>query len=240
MPCFVLLDEVAADHSTLSAQMTTAWLGACAAALQTQLVRDVAPYWPYAMGAVVRVGSGPDDVGKQEIPCRILATLPDAPGDIAYHDDADGCPDVFLGLDTCPSLDDVSNALSHETCETCADPNCDQWVTLPSGVVVPFAQIALEVSDPLQDRSYKIDSISVSDFCLPAYFGFAQGPTSYGELHDLWARLEPFARSAGGYQLVRNADGTGETQQWGMMTMARQAKARMVGSRPNRRGWVMR
>ena len=238
MPCIVLLCEVPASHSPLAAQLTPEWLAACAAALETQLTRDVAPVWPWAEGARVRVGSGPDDLGPQEIPARILATLPDAPGAIAYHDDDSGAPDVFLGLDDCETLADVSSALSHEFCEMSADPNCDQWVTVPSGTALPDGitagqQIAMEVCDPLQDRVTMIGDVTLSDWCLPAYFGLGatpDGPTSF-----TGQALAPFGRTFGGYQLARNADGSGEAQVAGSMTAARQKRAKMVGSRPERR-----
>src|ERR1700678_954997 len=125
MARFVILNEVDPAHSALASQLAPQWLAKCAAALQLQLCQDVAPYWPYGANAVVRVGSGLDDLGATEIPVRILANLPEAPGAIAYHDDTNGAPDAFLGLDTCSALGDVSEALSHELCETCGDPNCD-------------------------------------------------------------------------------------------------------------------
>lgn len=230
MICLVLLNEVDPSHSPLAAQLTPEWLTACAVALQTQLVRDVGPVWPYGQGAIVRVGSGPDDVGQAEVPARILASLPDAPGAIAYHDDAGGYPDVFLGLDTCSLLTEVSSALSHEACEMSADPNCDQWVTVPSGIALPDGltagqQIALEVCDPLQDRVYTIGDVTLSDFCLPAYF--ALGPTPDGPTSFTGQPLAQFGRTFGGYQLVRNADGSGEAQVMGAMPEYRRKRTRV-------------
>ena len=240
MLCVVLLNEVPADHSDLAAQLTADWLARAAAALQTQLQRDVAPMWPYAKDAVVRVGAGPSDLGATETPCRVMTTL-DVPDAIAYHDDANGYPDEFLGLDTCNGLPDVTSAISHENDEVSGDPNCDQWVTIPSGLVLPQGlvagmQIAFEVSDPLQDRSYEIDGISVSDFVYPAYFDpTLSGPTSYGEAQG-GLRLEPFARTSGGYQIARQGDGSGETQFFGYMPEHKKKRARHHRSRQFRRG----
>ena len=239
--CVVLLLEVPAAHSPIAAQLTPEWLREAAVSLQAQLQWDVAPVWPYAKDATVRVGSGPDDLGPGEIPARILATLPEAPGAIAYHDVDSDAPDVFLGLDDCQTPDDVTSALSHEFCETSADPDCNLWVTVPDGIPLPDGlvagqQIAQENADPLQDRSYPINGFAMSDFCYPAYFGTAPGPTSYGEAKG-GPRLEPFDHTPLGYLLVRNGDGRGETQLTGKMHAARQKRARMVGSRPSRRGW---
>jgi hypothetical protein len=240
MLCVVLLNETPADHSPLAALMTSPWLAGAAADLQKQLQRDVARFWPYAQDGVVRPGSGPSDVGATECPARIIPVL-DVQGAIAYHDDANGYPDVFLGSDTCSTLDDVTSALSHENTEICGDPNCDQWVTVPSGIALPQGlvagmQIAQETDDPLQDRTYRIGNTLVADFVLPAYFDLSiSGPTSLGELLG-GPRLEPFNRTPGGYQLVRNADGSGETQAFGFMSEHRKMKARASGSRQRRRG----
>lgn len=240
MLCVVLLNEVDPSHSPLAAQLTADWLARAAAALQTQLQRDVAPVWPYAQGAVVRVGSGPSDLGAMETPMRITPTL-DVPDAVAYHDDANGYPDEFLGLDTCNALADVTSAIGHENDEVCGDPNCDQWVAVPSGLVLPQGlvagmQIAKETSDPLQDRSYEIDGIPVSDFVYPAYFDVSiSGPTSYGEAQG-GPRLEPFARTSGGYQIARQGDGSGETQFFGYMPEHKKKRARHHRSRQFRRG----
>jgi hypothetical protein len=251
MLCFVLINAVPAGHSALGDQLTPAYLGRVAAAMQLQMTRDVAPYWPGAAGAVVRVGSDSSDVGAQETPVTISPTLADAPGAIAFHDDeADGIPDEFLGLDTCSTLDDVSSALSHENAEVAGDPECDQWTPVPAGLpsyptgVAAGQLIATELSDPVQDRSYPVDlgdggaPVMVSDFCLPSYFTAAgDGPTTFGETLGM-ARVEPFGRSPGGYQLVQNADGSGETQAFGDCPRADRLRAgkHATTSRPARRG----
>jgi len=248
MLCVVLLNGVPADHSPLAAQLTPDWLARAAAGLQKQLREHVAPAWPYAQGAVVRVGANADDVADSETPCFIVADLDD-PGAEAYHDDeGNGQPDEYMGLDTMSTLDDLTGALSHENDEVCADPECDQWVTVPTGIdlprgLTPGMQIAKEPCDPLQDRSYPIDlgdggaPIMVSDFVLPAYFDLSiTGPTSYGEAACGYTRLAPFDRTSGGYQLARNADGSGETQVFGYMPPAKRMKGKHRSSRIYRRG----
>lgn len=248
MLCVVMLNGVPADHSDLAAQLTPAWLARAAAGLQKQLREHVAPAWPYAQGAVVRVGAGADDVADAETPCFIVANLDD-PNAEAYHaDEGNGQPDEYMGLDTVATLDDVTSAIGHENDEVCGDPECDQWVTVPSGIALPNGltpgmQIAREVCDPIQDRTYPIDlgdggaPIIVPDFVLPAYFDLTiTGPTSYGEAACGLPRLEPFNRTSGGYQLARNADGSGETQVFGYMPPHRRMKARHHSSRTYRRG----
>ena len=228
MICIVLLNECDPSHSPLAAQLTAGWLSAAAADLQAQLRNDVAPHWPAAADAVVRVGAGKDDVGATEIPFRIVATLPDAPDAIAYHDVAGGFPDAFLGLDTCSTLDDVSAALSHETIEIVGDPTCDAWMPLAGG-----KQIALELCDPVQERSYVgAGGTKLSDFVLPAFFD----PSAAGPRAFLSPDVAADAIAPGGYEIQRNADGTGETQVFGHVPAARLARARHPSSRWHRRG----
>lgn len=254
MFCLALLNEVPPDHSPLAEQLASAGvLGRIAAALQLQLQQHIAPVWPYAQGAQVRDASAdPSSVSSTETPATITPSLEDAPGAEAYHDDeSDGQPDIFLGLDTVSDVDGATEALSHEGGEVCGDPECNGWTTVPSGLasyptgVSPGQQIATEVCNPVQDRSYPVDlgdggaPVMVSDFCYPAYFDTTlTGPTTYGEDKCGLPRVEPFQRSAGGYHLVRNADGSGEAQAFGDCPKADRIRAgkHAPGSRPARRG----
>lgn len=249
MLCVVLLNEVPADHSDLAAQLTPDWLARAAAGLQKQLREHVAPAWPYAQDAVVRVGANATDFGDAETPCHIVATLDDPEAEAFHADEDDGQPDEYMGIDTVATTDDITGAIGHENDEVCGDPECDQWVTVPDGIDLPSGlltsgmQIAREICDPLQDRTYPIDlgdggpPIIVPDFVLPPYFSVAlSGPTSYGEAACGYARLAPFGRTSGGYQLARNGDGSGETQVFGYMPPHRRMKAKHRSSRTYRRG----
>lgn len=248
MLCVVLLNEVPADHSPLAAQLTPDWLARAAAGLQKQLREHVAPAWPYAQGAVVRVDTDPNNVGDAETPCLIVATLDDPDTEAFHANENDGQPDEYMGLDTVSTVNEVTGAIGHENAEVCGDPECDQWVTVPDGIdlpngLTPNAQIAREICDPLQDRTYPIDlgdggpPIIVPDFVLPAYFDLSlSGPTSYCETALGAPRIAPFGRTSGGYQLARNADGSGETQVFGYMPPHRRMKARHPSSRTYRRG----
>ena len=251
--CIVLIAQLDNDTSPLAAEITPEFLTRSAAAFQIQLNRDVAPAWPYAVGAVVRAGSGPNDVGTGETPATVVPTLDNAPGAVAYHDDEtpDGQPDEFLALDQCGGPNDVTLAQSHENNEVCSDPECNVWATVPAGLpsypsgVSAGMQIALENADPVQDRTYPVDPgdggppVMCSDFCLPAYFDVAAtGPTTQGEALGLLPRIDPFQRSPGGYQIARNADGSGETQVFGTSVKADRLRAGLhhANSRAARRG----
>ena len=231
MICIVLLNEVPASHSTLAAQLTPAWLESAAADLQAQLRDDVAPYWPAAEGAVVRVGAGKHDVGAAEIPFRIVPTLPDAPDAIAYHDFAGGFPDAFLGLDTCSTVDDVAEALSHENVEIVGDPTCDAWRPFAGG-----GEIALELCDPVQSRSYRGASVSLSDFVLPSFFDASlAAPRTFLAAQGKANDVDADAIAPGGYEIRRDAAGN-ESQVFGLVPAHRLARARHPSSRWHRRG----
>lgn len=95
------------------------------------------------------------------------------------------------------SLYSVSSVLSHEILETLADPNVNQWIQRPDGVLV-----ALEVGDPVEGDSYTIDALGVpvlvSNFILPAW----GDPDSKGPFDFLGQLSQPFAMSPGGYMVV--------------------------------------
>ncbi len=234
---FALINEVPANHSALAAKLTLPWLTQLADALTSQLRNDAAPIWKQAQGGTVRVIASHQDLAADEIPFRIVTALPDAPGAIAYHDVNGNAPDAFLGLDTCSTIDDVSVAASHEVLETIGDPQCDQWVANTDGF-----QYALELCDAVESNSYAAagTGIRISDFLLPSFFEPGKLAASYTFLQQTGRAAAlpagPLMTPPGGYQLRRNADGSGETQVLGLLSPRRRARARKPTSRLYRRG----
>lgn len=226
---FVLVNE--GQQAPLAAQVTADWLTAVAAACTVQLNRDVSTYWGGAYS--VRVGSGPTDIGENEIAFALLDSLPNAPGAIAYHNVAgNAVPYAVLGLDTCSTLDDVSTAVSHELCETAGDAACNAWRDAGDG-----KEYAQELCDAVESTSYDINGIKVSDFVLPSFFApEAPGPYRYTSAvaHGPDAAA-PFATTSGGYQIVRQVGG-GETQVNGTVRADRLTRKRHPSSRTFRRG----
>jgi hypothetical protein len=227
---FVLVDESTVTDARYGGQLTTAVVGAMAAALTTQLNRDVAPAWGGSYG--VRVGKSGKALAKGEIACAIVDDLPDAPGAIAYHDvDGSEVPTIFLARRQCNSLlsgpDSVSSAMSHELCETVGDPFCNEWADDGQG-----HEYAKELCDAVQETGYVIGDVAVSNFLLPAFFApGASGP--YDFLGT--AAVAPFHTAPGGYQIVRPAGGAA-TQVLGRLRDERLAKKRHPTSRTYRRG----
>jgi hypothetical protein len=228
---FVLINETAGDTSALAGQVTADVLTRAASDIQDWLTSDVAQYWPAAAGATVRVGSGPTDLVADEIAAPITPTLANAPGDEAYHDvDGKACPVVFIGLDTVPTLDELTAAIAHEFAETIENPGCNEFADDGQG-----HEWAHELCDAVQGGRYRKGTTMVSDFVLPPFYvPGAAGPYNWLGIADPSQGLPaPFATAAGGYQIQRTSGG-GETQVTG--TVPNLAKARHASSRPYRLG----
>jgi hypothetical protein len=233
---FVLVDESTSvgNAAQFGGPITPGVLVQKATALDTYLNRDVATYWGGAYA--VRAGSNAKDVQPGEIVCALVDLLPAAPGAVAYHDVTGAeVPVVFLARTQCNNLtsgpDSVSSALAHELAETAGDAFCNAWRLNSDGKL--YAQ---ELCDAVQEANYEIGGITVSDFVLPAFFApGATGPMDYLATIGTGAVTAPFQTMSGGYQLVRDLDGS-ETQVTGMISAHRAAKKAHWSSRTYRRG----
>jgi hypothetical protein len=90
----------------------------------------------------------------------------------------------------------VSATLSHEVCEWLIDPYLNLWADGPEG------HYPLEVCDPVQNDSYEIDGVAVSNFVTKRYYD-EQAPKR--SQFDWMRKLKaPFSMTEGGYLQVRN------------------------------------
>lgn len=86
----------------------------------------------------------------------------------------------------------VAATLSHEVLETIADPHVNLWATGPSDTL-----ISQEVCDPVENGSYDIDGVSVSNFVTPNWF---DAQAAAGVTMDYLGRVsQPFQMDQGGY-----------------------------------------
>ena len=229
---FVLLDESAGALTTSGQAMDPATLSGIAAACQIQLNRDFAAHY----GGAFRVRAG-DSAGIQpgENVFALLATLPNAPGAIAYHDvDGAGVPVLYDAITLSDSLvgpgNSVSVAISHELLETAADEGCNQWADAGG------TEYAHEVCDAVESQTYGIGTVSVSNFVarafwIPNHIGPYDFMTSIG-MGGFAPPVGPLMTAPGGYQVVRSS-GTGDHQVFG-----RRVETIHNGSlRPVRRPW---
>jgi len=123
----------------------------------------------------------------------------DQPGALAYHDlTPDGLPEskVFVKT-TIQNGDLVSVSASHELVEMLVDPAINLLTTGPDAE----AFYAYESADPVEETSFPVNRIPMSNFVYPAYFeSFRQpGSTHFDRMHVVTA---PFEILSGGYQLI--------------------------------------
>jgi hypothetical protein len=123
----------------------------------------------------------------------------DQAGALAYHElTPDGLPisKVFVKTTLADNLL-VSVSASHELVEMLVDPAINMMTTGPDPKVI----YAYESADPVEDLSFKVDGIEMSDFVLPSYFESFHQPGSVRFDH-LDKVNHPFEILAGGYQII--------------------------------------
>lgn len=193
---------------------------ALAAALTTQVHRDFSPAW----------GLPPVIVAPQKfVPAGwwglVLLDDADQAGALGYHDlTPDDLPVGKVFVRT--TLDDgqvVSVTASHELLEMLIDPGIQMCAQSQDGT----SFYAYEVCDAVEDVSYAINGVEVSDFVFPAWFeGFRKkGGVKFSFRGSVG---EPFALTKGGYISVYR-DGS-----WGQTFGSEAARARFNPARKRR------
>ena len=181
------------------------------AALQTQLDRDLRPAWNVDAQLISVTGS-PSTLPTADWYLLITdnGTVADALG---WHDQLSGRP--YGEIDVTPTLQSgvtVSSVLSHEICETLVNPFVDAYVMNTAGTnLYPH-----EVCDPVQNDSYQINGVTVSNFILPSYFEGGAAPWDY--LKKLTGPLP--AMTTGGYLSLLAITASGQWQQIGADRLA--------------------
>ncbi len=134
------------------------------AALQKQVLRDLAPIWGFV--ASVDAFADLDDVPTGYWPVIVLDNIPFPASGI--HLDQDGQPFALVQLTNRWTL-----TASHEVLEMLVDPLGDKFT--PSQSIKPDqgrVNYLVEVCDPSEafEFSYTVNGIRVSDFYTPAFF----------------------------------------------------------------------
>ena len=188
------------------------------AAINKQIADDFAPAWN-APGTV-HFGDAPDGAWR----FTLQDTIDDAQA-LGYHTDDNGHVAAIIDVAACKqSGNEWRTCLGHEVLEALADPLCDRMA--PNGID------AVEVADPVEEDEYSIDGIAVTNFVLPAYFGWTGA--KFDRLGNLSAPAP--ALRPGGY-IMRLENG-----QWTSVFGARAAvRPGYMASRPHgRRAWRRR
>jgi hypothetical protein len=189
------------------------------AAMQAYVDQHVAPVW----GTPAKLIKSQDFVKNAW--AVVFLDDADTPGALAYHDlTPQGLPlsKVFVRT-TLQDNQLVSVSASHELVEMLVDPAINMMTTGPD----PKAMYAYESADPVEDLSFNVNGIPMSDFVYPAYFEVFRKPGSVHFDH-LNKVKKPFQILSGGYQIVF------KNGKWSQAT-ASAAKKKSLG-REDRRG----
>jgi hypothetical protein len=134
------------------------------AAIQKQIVRDVAPIW--GVTATVDPFERLEDVPLGYWP--VILTLRDLAGQDGAHLDDGGAPYALVEAQAQWSL-----AASHECIELLVDPSGNRTVAGRSPRDEERVEFLVEPCDPCQcaPSAYTVNDVVVSDFVTPEYFG---------------------------------------------------------------------
>jgi hypothetical protein len=164
-----------------------------AAALQEYVDRYFAPVW----GTPCRCAPARDEIEG----AWGLAFLADADeaNVLGYHDlTRDGLPlaKVFLNTLADPARD-ASVVASHELAEMLVDPAINLYSTGPRRGFV----YAYETVDPVEEDTFEVRGLPMSNFVYPAWFESFRRPGS-ARFDHLGLLRRPFSLRPGGYQIV--------------------------------------
>lgn len=147
-------------------------------AINRQIAEDFEPYW--SLGATLRLegktGRQPDQLNLPDMRGDAVIYLwdeSDVANALGYHDRNNrGIPFGFVFTELLRGLNEPwSVTLSHEALELIADPDANLLVMGPHpGDPQRDVFHWYEMCDAVQDETYSIDDVEVSNFVLPLYF----------------------------------------------------------------------
>jgi hypothetical protein len=185
-------------------------------AMQAYVDRYVAPIW--GTPATLKQTTDFEDGAW----AMVFLDDADEPGALAYHDlTPEGLPlsKVFVKT-TIEAGELVSMSASHELVEMLVDPAINMYTTGPNPKItytytyenaIPVKELKLPVevnamyayesADPVEDESFQVNSVEMSDFVYPAYFEDFHKPRSVKFDHKNKV-TKPFQLLRGGYQTI--------------------------------------
>ena len=184
-------------------------------AVNRQIAEDFAPYWGFAASLRLEGRSAPNpspqDLKQNPQDLRGDAILylwdrvADVPNALGYHDQNNrGLPYGFVFTEISDRLHEPwSVTLSHEALELIGDANVNLLAAGPHPAV-PTKTVYhwYEMCDAVQDETYTLDGVRVSNFVLPLYFTIGE---QVGARNDFLNRthngktLQSFGINPGGY-----------------------------------------
>lgn len=191
------------NHST---QVTDSQVQSMAVACAKQIATQVAPAHNMLPVPVAFLAKTAPPLPSNARVITVMDTLDD-PAALGYHT-IDGSEHIWgvvgtkvataQGAKALTGPYSISSILSHEACETFVDPFCGGWFDNGHGLL-----IAYEVGDPVENDSYLIDGIGVSNFVTAEWFNASAAKT---DRFDFMGKLKaPFSMSKGGYWVQAKA-----------------------------------
>jgi hypothetical protein len=181
-------------------------------AINRQITEDFAPYW--GMSATLRLegrsAQRPDTIQIPDLRGDAVIYLwneTDVDGALGYHEkNARGVPFGFVFTEISQSIDEPwSVTFSHEALELIGDPETNLLVMGPHPSEDRDVFHWFEMCDAVQNETYEIDGVPVSNFVLPLYFTGTRNIDEIGARNDFLGQshdgqtLKSFGINPGGY-----------------------------------------
>jgi hypothetical protein len=161
-------------------------------ALQKQITRDFEPVWGWGAHLVFNA--------KRYDMKVIIKDTAGKGGYLGYHI-KDGKPITYLfAKDDIAASGEYTTTLSHELLEMIADPGVNLYAIgkCRVGGRSRTALFGLEVCDPVESNSYKIQGVKVSDWVVPEWFEM-EHKKGQMKMDYLGVIDAPFMLAEGGY-----------------------------------------
>jgi len=181
------------NRSTVPEKEWGVTLKSLISAMQVYVTNYVTPVW----GTPAELVESTDFI--KDAWAMVFLDDADQDGALAYHDlTPDGLPisKVFVKT-TLGAGDLVSVSASHELVEILVDPAINMMTTGPNSKTM----YAYESADPVEELSFKVNGIAMSDFVYPAYFEVFRKRNSVRFDHQDKVS-HPFQILHGGYQII--------------------------------------
>jgi hypothetical protein len=168
-------------------------LNALITALQAYTNDNIVPIWSTPATLVQAAGFQPGNWAM------VFLDDADQADALGYHDlTPDGLPIAKIFVKT--TLADkqlVSVTASHELAEMLVDPAINMMTTGPDATTI----YAYESADPVEESSFPVKGIQMSDFVYPSYFETFHQPGSV-RFDQMGLVNQPFQILPGGYQIT--------------------------------------
>jgi hypothetical protein len=163
------------------------------AAMQVYVDKYVAPVWGTPAKLIKTKGF------RKGAWAMVFLDKADTPDAEAYHDlTPDGLPEAKVFVkSTFKNKDLVSVSASHELVEMLVDPATNMMTTGPHA----RSMYAYESADPVENLSFTVKGIPMSNFVYPAYFETFHKPGSV-QFDYMKQVRQPFQILPGGYQSI--------------------------------------